>query len=132
MARLVLLVGGIAFGLAGVTALLLGSLAAEWLLARLPAVSAGPAAVGGATVAIGAALLAIAAVHLAVVAGLRRSASVADSAGALLASTMTALLGAGAIAGLVQGLPLAGIGLALAALAYGWAAARLIQPRIAG
>jgi hypothetical protein len=132
MARVILLVGGVAFALGGVTALLLGSLAAEWLLARLPAVSAGPAAVGGATVAIGAALLVIAAVHLSVVAGLRRSATVADSAGALLASTMTALLGASAVAGVVQGLPLAAIGLGIATLAYGWAAARLIQPRIAG
>ena len=131
MARLILLIGGLTFALAGVSAVLIGWLAAEWLLARLPAVSAGPAAVGGAAVAIGGALLAVALVHLTVAAGLRRSAKVADTAGALLAGTMTALLGASAVAGLVQGWPLAGIALALAALAYGWAAARLIRPRIA-
>jgi hypothetical protein len=129
MARLILLIGGLAFAFAGAVAVLLGSLAAEWVLARLPAVSAGPAAVGGATVAIGALLLAVAAIHLSVVAGLRRGVRVAGAAGVLLGATLAAFLGSSAVAAGVQGLPLVAIGLGLGAIAYGAAASRLVNVR---
>jgi hypothetical protein len=129
VARLVLLIGGLAFALAGVTALLLGWLAAEWVLARLPAVSAGPAEVGGATVAIGVALLAVAAVHLTVVAGLWRGVRIAGAAGVLLGGGLAAFLASSAVAAEVQGLPLVAIGLGLAAIAYGAAAFRLLELR---
>ncbi len=129
MARLTLLIGGLAFGTAGVAAVLLGALAPEWLLARLPAVSAGPPAVGGATVAIGAALLAVAVVHLSVVAGLRGGMRVARAAGVLLGATLAALLGGSAAAAAVQGLPLVATGLGLGALVYGGTAFWLLDVR---
>ena len=132
MARLILFVGGLAFALAGLVGLGLGSLAADWLLARLPAVSAGPAAVGGAAVAIGAALLAVAAVHLSVVAGLLRGVRVARPAGVLLGAAMGAVFAASAAAAAVQGLPVAAIGLGVGALAYAVSAFRLLdlRPRV--
>jgi len=125
----VLLIGGLAFALAGVTAVLLGWLAAAWVLAQLPAVSAGPAEVGGATVAIGVALLAVAAVHLSVVAGLWRGVRTAGAAGVLLGAGLAAFFASSAVAAEVQGLPLVAIGLGLAAIAYGAAAVRLLDLR---
>lgn len=129
MARLALLIAGLIFAVGGIVAVALGWLAADWLLARLPAVSAGPDAVGGAAVAIGGVLLAVAAAHLAVVAGLRRGARIADAAGVLLGGTMAAILAADAIAAAVQGWLVVAIGLGIVGAGYGAAAFRLVEPR---
>jgi hypothetical protein len=132
VARLILLVGGLTFALAGLVGLGLGSLAAGWLLARLPAVSAGPAAVGGAAVAIGVALLTVGAVHLTVVAGLARGVRIAAPAGVLLGAAMGAVCAASAAAAAVQGMPATAIGLGVSALAYALSAFRLLdlRPRV--
>ncbi len=129
MARLALLIAGLTFAVGGIVAVALGWLAADWLLARLPAVSAGPDAVGGAAVAIGGALLAVAAAHLAVVTGLRRGVRIAEAAGVLLGGTMAAILAAGATAAAVQGWLVVAIALGIAGAGYGAAAFRLVEPR---
>ena len=121
-----------AAGLVGIT---LGLFFAPWLHDQLPPVLIDAAAVGGAATALGALLLGLAAAHLAAAVGLIRGVAVLHTPAVVLCVAMAVLSVAWAAAALVSaaagtGIPSAmlpaAVALGLVALAYGWAARRLI------
>ena len=134
MARTVLLIGAIAWLLAGAGALALAALGTQQLLSVLPPLAIDAAALGGALTALAMTLVATGTAHLFVVAGLREGRRRAASAGALLASVMAAVsvgLAAAAISSALRepayALSLVGAAVvaASAAIAYTLAAVRL-------
>ena len=121
-----------ASGLAGIA---LGLFFAPWLYDQLPPVLIDVDAVGGAATAIGILLLGLAAAHLAAALGVIRSSPVLRTPAVVLCVAMAVLSVAWAVAALVSaaagtGVPAAMLpaaaALGLVALAYGWAARRLI------
>jgi hypothetical protein len=141
VARALLLAAAIVWALGAVGAAVLAALGADTLERALPPLSIDTEALRGAIVAVAAALAVGAATHLGVLAGLRARRSLAWTAGILLgvlaAMTFVALAAAAftsAIAAPASALVLAGGGVAcaLAALAYGLIAARLVAEKRAG
>jgi hypothetical protein len=134
VARTVLLIGAIAWLVAGAGAFTLAAIGTRGLMSVLPPLAIDAAALGGALTALALTLVATGTAHLFVVAGLREGRRWAASAGALLASVMAAVsvgLAAAAISSALRepayALPLVGAGAvaALAAIAYTVAAVRL-------
>ena len=91
MARTILLIGAIAWLLAGAGAFALASVGTQQLLSMLPPLAIDAAALGGALTALALTLVATGTAHLFVVAGLRDGRRWAASAGALLASVLAAV-----------------------------------------
>ena len=91
MARTVLLIGAIAWLLAGAGAFTLAAVGTQQLLSVLPPLAIDAAALGGALTALALTLVATGTAHLFVVAGLRDGRRWAASAGTLLASVMAAV-----------------------------------------
>lgn len=124
----------------GVAGIIVGTWLPGWLYRMLPPVTIDVAAVGGAATASGVALLLLGTLHVGAATGLRRG----QRSGALLtavvvlAMTMAALCvgwGLAALVSVVAGdgpagaLVPAGIGLAAAAIGYGWTAAAVSRLR---
>ncbi len=90
MARTFLVIGAVAFLLAGVFTFALAAVGVERLLTMLPPLAIDADAVGGALTALALSFVATGTVHLFVVAGLRERRRWAASAGALLAGVLAA------------------------------------------
>lgn len=141
MTRALLFAAAIVWALGALGAAVLAAVGTEALERALPPLAIDTEALRGAIVAVAAGLGAGAAAHLGILAGLRARRALAWTAGILLAglATMTfvALAAAAftsAIAAPASALILVGIGAgcALAALAYGVIAARLVVEKRAG
>ena len=124
--RTVLLVGGTAVLISGLTLAALGLVAGAWIRSLLPEVVIGPSAVGGAALALGVFLSAAGAVQLAVAAALRRAGRWVMAGAAVLAGILASLLVASAVAAVTEvgrgGTPwllAAALALAVASMAYG-------------
>jgi hypothetical protein len=134
---LLLLAGGL-LAAAGSAGLVIGLAFAAWLYSLLPPLQIDAAAVGGAATATGVVLLLLGLAHGLSAAALRRREPAALTPVAVLCVTMSLLALGWATAALVSAasgsgpalamLP-AGVGLAAAALGYGWIARRLIGLR---
>jgi hypothetical protein len=120
---------------AGLAAVAVGLFFAPWLYDQLPPVLIDVDAVGGAATAIGILLLFLAAAHLAAALGVIRGIAVLHTPAVVLCVAMAVLSIGWAVAALVSaaagtGVPAAMLpaaaALGLVALAYGWAARRLI------
>lgn len=120
---------------AGLVGLVLGLFFAPWLYDQLPPVLIDTAAVGGAATALGVVLLALAAAHLAAALGVIHGVDFLHTPAVVLCVAMAVLSLAWAVAALVSaaagtGIPAAmlpaAVALLLVAVAYGWAARRLI------
>jgi hypothetical protein len=133
-----LLTTGLILCAGGLAAIVVGTWLAAWLYGLLPPVIVDASAVGGAATASGVALAVIGALH--VVAGvlLRRGVTAALTPAVVLAATMALLSigwGAAALVSAASGggppaaLVAGGIGLAVVAAGYGWAARGLIGIR---
>ena len=90
MARTFLVIGAVAFLLAGVFTFGLAALGVERLLTMLPPLAIDADAVGGALTALALTFVVTGTVHMFVVAGLREGRRWAASAGALLAGVLAA------------------------------------------
>ena len=135
MARSVLLAGGIAWLVAGLSILGAAAFAADRLLQLLPPLTIDADALRGAATAMAIGVLLVGLAHVSVLLAMRAGRRGADSAGVLLAACLTALLVAISAAAatsavatperavaFIIGALAAGIG----AVAYGFAAALLI------
>ena len=132
MARIVLLAGAAAWGVAGLGGLVIAVAGTDALTALLPPLSIDRNALGRTVVALAIASLGLSLAHAVVVIGLRRDADWARSAGTLLAGLLFAALVAGAAAaitsgaaGTMEGLAATGTGAAALLLAAGYGAAAL-------
>jgi len=141
VARAILLIGAIAWSLAGLAALVVAVVGAERLVSLLPPLAIDTDAVRGAVTAVAVAFGAAAIAHLAVLGGLRAGRPRARSAAILLASlfgaTFTALAAAAftsaaAEASATPVLVLAGVAAVAAAGAYALATHRLVHELKAG
>ena len=135
MARLVLVIGAVAFLLAGAGTFALAAVGVEQLLSMLPPLAIDADAVGGALTALALAFVATGTAHLFIVAGLREGRRWAASAGALLAGVLAAAfvgLAAAAISSALRSpgyaLPLVAGGAVATCVAIGYA---LVAVRLA-
>ena len=138
LALAVLATAGATWALLGIAAIGLSSPAAGWLTDRVPELTIGAAAVGGAAAALGVACIGLGLAHLAVVAAGRRGLRWAVTAGTLLSATLAMVTGASAIAAAVSATTVAGLGpllvlgavvLGLASVLYLLSAAQLVRAR---
>jgi hypothetical protein len=136
VARAILLVGGVAWSIAGLAALAVAVVGVERLVSLLPPLAIDTDAVRGAVIAVAVAFGAAALAHLAVLTGLRRELPRAWSAAILLASlfaaTFTALAAAAFTSAAAEpsaavALVLAGVAAVVAAGAYALATHRLVH-----
>ena len=136
MARTFLVIGAVAFLLAGAFTFALAAVGVERLLTVLPPLAIDADAVGGALTALALTFVATGTVHLFVVAGLREGRRWAASAGALLAGVLAAAFVGLAAAAVDQRAALAGLRLAAprgaaaatcAAIGYALVAVRLAR-----
>lgn len=141
MARAILLIGGVAWSIAGLAALMVAVVGTETLVSLLPPLAIDTDAVRGAVTAVAVAFGAAAVAHLAVLAGLRGERPRAWSAAILLASlfaaTFTALAAAAFASAAAEpsaAVPvvIAGAAAVLAAGAYALATHRLVHELRAG
>lgn len=88
MARTILLVATILWGLGGLAGLVVAAVGSSTLLTLLPPLEIDADALGGAITAVSGSVLAIAAVHGVVLAGVRRGHRLAITAGTLLSSLL--------------------------------------------
>ena len=136
MARTVLVIGAVAFLLAGAGTFALAAVGVQQLLSMLPPLAIDADAVGGALTALALTLVATGTGHLFVVAGLRYGRRWARSAGALLSSVLAVVfvgLAAAAISSAVRSpayalaLLAAAAAATCAAIGYTLAAVRLAR-----
>ena len=127
MARTILIVGAVAWLLAGAASFVLAETGTGWLLSLLPPLAIDADAVGGALTALALTMVVTGTAHLFVVAGLRERRRWATSAGALLASVLAVAcvaLAAAAISSAVRepayALPLLGAALVAGSAATGY------------
>jgi hypothetical protein len=137
VARRTLLIGAVAWLVLALAGLVVAVAGRSALMQALPPLTIDADAVGGAVAVIAAASLAIGVAHAGVVAGLAADRRWAQTAGVLLASVLAVTFLALAAAAVTSALRepaaakpiLAGgaVGAALAAVAYGFTAARLVR-----
>ena len=108
---MVLLLGAVTWLLAGAAAIGLAVLGRAWLLSRLPPLAIDADALGGALTAMSGAMLAVGVAHVALLVGLARGWRWVQSAGAL---------GAAVLAAVLLGLSAAAVSSAVRDAAYAW------------
>lgn len=135
MARAILLIGTIAWGVTASAGLVLAAVGADALESALPPLSIDTDALRGAIVAVAFAMAVTAVLHAAILVGLRRERRRARTAGILLAALLAATLVALAAAAFTSAiatpayaavLVVAGIAAAVGAAAYATVAAQLV------
>jgi hypothetical protein len=126
VARVVLLVGGMAMLLTGLALALLGLFAGAWIRLQLPQVVISASAVGGAAFTLGMVMAVAGAIQLVIAASLRRASRWLMAGAAVLAGFVASLLLASAVAAATEvarggtfWLLAASPGLAAAGIGYG-------------